>query len=86
MKHLMKSTHARSAVEQFHRDAKQLLCLDIFEGRSCGWHHRMWMVVLAFTFLSLLRAEIQNSGDSLPSLRQVARTVVLDATTQELLM
>ena len=44
------------------------------------------MVTLAFAFLSLLRAEAQNSGDRLPSLRQVARAAVLEVATRELMM
>ena len=44
------------------------------------------MVMLAFAFLSLLRAEAQNSGDRLPSLRQVARAAVLEVATRELIM
>ena len=74
-------------IEQFHRDAKQLLGLDSFEGRSWkGWHHHISMVMLAFAFLSLLRAEAQNSSDRLPSLRQVARAVVLEVATWEPMM
>ena len=34
LKHLVKSAHVRWTIEQFHRDAKQLLGLDSFEGRS----------------------------------------------------
>ncbi|MBX8631647.1 MAG: IS701 family transposase [Thermoplasmata archaeon YP2-bin.285] len=87
LKHLVKSAHVRWTIEQFHRDAKQLLGLDSFEGRSWkGWHHHISMVLLAFAFLSLLRAEAQNSGGRLPSLRQVARAVVLEVATRELMM
>ena len=44
------------------------------------------MVLLAFAFLSLLRADARpGSGDRLPSLRSVARAVVLDVATQELM-
>ena len=88
LKQLVKSAHIRWAVEQFHRDAKQLLGLDSFEGRSWkGWHHHISMVLLAFAFLSLLRAEAQpGSGDRLPSLRSVARAIVLKVATRELMM
>ena len=44
------------------------------------------MVLLAFAFLSLLRADAQpGNGDRLPSLRSVARAVVLEVATQELI-
>jgi SRSO17 transposase len=34
--------HLRWAIEQFHEDAKQVLGLDQFEGRSWkGWHHHV---------------------------------------------
>ncbi len=87
LKHLVKSAHIRWAIEQFHRDAKQLLGLDSFEGRSWkGWHHHISMVLLAFAFLSLLRAEAQpGNGDRLPSLRSIVRAVVLEVATQELM-
>lgn len=50
--------HLRWTIEKFHRDAKQDLALDSFEGRSwTGWHHHMTLVLLAFAFLATLRAE-----------------------------
>ncbi len=87
LRQLVRSAHIRWAIERFHRDAKQLLGLDSFEGRSWkGWHHHISMVLLAFAFLSLLRAEAQpGSGDRLPSLRTIARAVVLEVATQELM-
>ena len=87
LKHLVRCAHIRWTIEQFHRDAKQLLGLDSFEGRSWkGWHHHISMVLLAFAFLSLLRADAQpDSGDRLPSLRSVARAIVLEVATQELM-
>lgn len=45
------------------------------------------MVLLAFEFISLLRAEAQpGSDDRLPSLRSNARLIVLEVATQELMM
>lgn len=58
--------HIRWTIEKFHRDAKQDLALDSFEGRSWkGWNHHMTMVMLAFAFLSTIRAE--QSGDADPA-------------------
>lgn len=74
--------HLRWTIEQFHKEAKQLLGLDRFEGRSWkGWHHHVTVVMLAHAFLSMLRAE-QDTHDPLPSLRMVARAVVLESATQ----
>jgi len=85
LKELVGLAHMRWPIEQFHKEAKQLLGLDRFEGRSWkGWHHHVSMVLLAYAFLSLLRA--QNGQDEpLPSLRMVARTVVLEVATQTLM-
>ncbi len=74
------------AVEQFHRDVKQLLGLDRSEGRSCkGWYHYISMAPLAFAFISSLRAGMQSKNDRLPSLPAMARTVVLEVATQDLM-
>ncbi len=87
LKHLVRCAHIRWTIEQFHMDAKQLLGLDSFEGRSWkGWHHHISMVLQAFAFLSLLRADAQpGNGDRMSSLRYVARAVVLEVATQELM-
>lgn len=79
---LVAYAHLRWTVEQFHKEAKQLLGLDRFEGRSWkGWHHHVTVVMLAHAFLSTLRAQQAEHGP-LPSLRMVARTVVLESATQ----
>jgi SRSO17 transposase len=79
---LVAYAHLRWTIEQFHKEAKQLLGLDRFEGRSWkGWHHHVTVVMLAHAFLSMLRAE-QDPHDPLPSLRMVARAVLLESATQ----
>lgn len=81
---LVAYAHLRWTVEQFHKEAKQLLGLDRFEGRSWkGWRHHVAVVMLAHAFLSTLRAEQEGCGP-LPSLRMVARAVVLESATQTL--
>lgn len=78
--------HARWAVEQFHRDAKQVLGLDRFEGRSWkGWYHHVTMVLLAYAFVSTLRIEQAGGSTPLPSLQAVTREVVLESATQRLM-
>ena len=86
LKHLVKCAHIRWAIEQFHRDVKQLLGLNSFEGRSWkGWHHHISMVLLAFAFISSLRAGMQPGDERLPSLPSMTRTVVLEVATQDLM-
>jgi len=86
LKHLVRCAHIRWAIEQFHRDVKQLLGLNSFEGRSWkGWHHHISMVLLAFAFISSLRAGMQPGDERLPSLPSMTRTVVLEVATQDLM-
>ncbi|EQD61457.1 ISXo8 transposase, partial [mine drainage metagenome] len=86
LKHLVKCAHIRWTIEQFHRDVKQLLGLDRFEGRSWkGWQHHISMVLLAFAFISSLGAENRSKDERLPSLPAMVRVVVLEAATQDLM-
>jgi SRSO17 transposase len=81
---LVAYAHLRWTIEQYHREAKQILGLDSFEGRSWkGWHHYMAMVQLAYAFLATLRGE--KARGPLPTLPQAAHAVVLEVATQELL-
>lgn len=81
---LVAYAHLRWTIEQFHKEAKQLLGLDRFEGRSWkGWHHHVTVVMLAHAFISSLRAEHGEQGP-LPSLRVVAGALVLESATQDL--
>ena len=69
--------HQRWWVEQFHREAKQVLGINQFEGRTWGgWHHHVTVVLLAYGFLSTERArsEKDNSG-GLPPLSEIADDV-----------
>ena len=59
--------HGRWAIEQFHREIKQTLGMDKFQGRTwTGWHHHMAMVALAYGFLALLRADTKEGGPPPP--------------------
>jgi SRSO17 transposase len=81
---LVEKAHLRWAIEQFHREAKQLLGLDRFEGRTWpGWHHHASMVLVAYAFLSMLR--IRRPEESLPTLGETARAVQLELATQGLI-
>jgi SRSO17 transposase len=66
--------HTRWVVEQVFKQMKSELGLDDFEGRKWkGWHHHAAMVMIAFCYLMLLRANGDSSGEKLPSLPQVRR-------------
>jgi len=85
LKTLVEYAHLRWTIEQFHRETKQLLGLDRFEGRSWkGWHHHISMVLLAYAFIAELRAKTET-GENLPSFPTVVRLVVHEAATQQLM-
>lgn len=78
---LVSLAHFRWVIEQFHRDAKQELGVDQFEGRTWkGWNHHISMVLLAYAFIATLRAE-QDGSTRLP-FRQVVRALVYEIATQ----
>jgi len=84
LEELVATAHLRWTIEQFHREAKQMLGLDEFEGRTWkGWHHHVTMVLLAYAYLALQRA---RQGDiPLPTLPKTANAIVLEMATQQLL-
>lgn len=80
---LVEYAHLRWTIEQFHRDAKQILGLDRFEGRTWrGWHHHVTMVLLAYAFLATLRGT--GRKNDLPTIPTVARALVIEKETQTL--
>jgi SRSO17 transposase len=84
LEELVTLAHLRWTIEQFHKEAKQLLGLDRFEGRSWkGWHHHVSMVLLAFAFVSMLRA--QRYDNHIPSIRRIVKIVIHEVATQELM-
>jgi SRSO17 transposase len=85
LEELVRLAHCRWTVEQFHRDAKQELALEDFEGRTWkGWHHHMTMVLLAHAFVVKLRAELGGAAPLAP-FAQVVRALVHEAGTQLLI-
>jgi SRSO17 transposase len=81
LEELVGLAHLRWPVEQFHREAKQLLGLDDFEGRTWrAWYHHVTMVMLAYAFISMLRAEEPEAA--LPSLRETVIEIVQEMLTQ----
>ena len=84
LEELVGIAHLRWAVEQFHKEAKQLLGLDDFEGRTWrAWHHHITMVLLAYAFVSMMRAE--ESDGPFPSLRRTVIEIVQEMLTQMLM-
>jgi len=74
--------HLRWAIEQFHKDAKQVLGLDQFEGRSWkGWHHHVTIVLLTYAFIAAERAA-QGAAARPPPFSAVARALVYEMATQ----
>ncbi|MGH9892102.1 MAG: IS701 family transposase [bacterium] len=83
LEQLVAIAHLRWTIEQFHREAKGLIGLDRFEGRTWnGWNHHTSLVLLAYAFLSQHRAQTPSDR---PPLSRVASALVLERSTQDLL-
>ena len=68
---LGKLIHLRWTVEQCFGQMKREVGMVDFEGRKWrGWHHHVAMVILAFSFLCLLRILESNTSDPLPKIRR----------------
>jgi SRSO17 transposase len=80
---LVEYAHLRWTIEQFHKEAKQILGFDRFEGRTWkGWHHHITMVLLAYAFLATQR--IKDGNTPLPTIPAIARELVIEKETQTL--
>ena len=74
--------HLPWAIEQFHRDAKQVLGLNQFEGRTWnGWHHHATTVLLTHAFIASERAA-QGAAARPPPFPELARALVYEMATQ----
>lgn len=79
---VVRYAHLRWAIERFHEDAKQVLGLDQFEGRTWnGWHHHVTIVLLTHAFITTYRAA-QGAAARLPPFPEVARELVYEMATQ----
>jgi len=82
LEELVRYAHLRWAIERFHEDAKQVLGLDQFEGRTWkGWHHHVTIVLLTHAFIATERAA-QGAAARFPSFPEVARELVYEMATQ----
>ncbi|THF68083.1 IS701 family transposase [Deinococcus sp. Arct2-2] len=73
LEHLVEVTKRRWACELTHRELKQEVGLDHFEGRSWrGLHHHALLCMLALLFLQWLRLSQPDDlrGDSVPAIRE----------------
>jgi SRSO17 transposase len=69
---LVKIAHIRWFAEQGFKQMKGELGLDEFEGRSWrGWHHHTAMVIVAFSYLILMRSGGYQIDEKLPTLPKV---------------
>ncbi|MEF8839907.1 MAG: hypothetical protein V5A18_10425 [Haloarculaceae archaeon] len=84
---LVQYAHQRWTIEQFHREAKQFLGINEFEGRTWGgWHHHVTMVLLGDAFLSGERARLDRPAvERLPPLSELARAIRRETCIQELM-
>lgn len=74
--------HLRWSIEQFHKEAKQVLGLDQFEGRSWkGWHHHVTIVLLTYAFIAAERAA-HGAAARPPPFPKVARDLVYEMAIQ----
>jgi SRSO17 transposase len=86
LEELVEIAHLRWTIEHYHKEAKQILGLDRFEGRTwMGWNHHVAVVLLAYAFLATLRAQHDPDHGPLPPLADVAQALVEEFTAQEIL-
>jgi SRSO17 transposase len=83
---LVSWAHTRWTIEQFHRDIKQVLGADEFQGRTWkGFHHHLAVVMLAQAFVAEQRLLTDDDGTGLDSFEEVVRRLVREAAIQRLI-
>ncbi len=86
LEELVSWAHVRWTIEQFHKESKEVLGADKFQGRSWnGLHHHLAVVMLAHAFIAEQRLRTGTDGNGLDSFKKVARRLVLEAATQRLI-
>lgn len=86
LEELVSWAHVRWTIEQFHKESKEVLGADKFQGRSWnGLHHHLAVVMLANAFIAEQRLRTGSDGTGLNSFKDVARRLVLEAATQRLI-
>ena len=86
LEQLVSWAHVRWTIEQFHKESKEVLGADKFQGRSwTGLHHHLAAVMLAHASIAKQRLHTETDGTGLESFKEVARRLVLEAATQRLI-
>lgn len=86
LEQLVSWAHLRWTVEQFHKEIKQVLGADDFQGRTWnGFHHHLTVVMLAHAFVAEQRLRTGDEGCDLDSFEEVVRRLVLEAATHRLM-
>lgn len=86
LEELVSWAHVRWTIEQFHKEAKQVLGADEFQGRTWnGFHHHLAVVMLAHAFIAEQRLRSGTDGIGLDSFEHVARRLALEAAVQRLI-
>ena len=81
LEELVQWMHLRWSIERFHRDIKQHLGVDEFQGRSWdGFHRHITVVMLAHAFIATHRLETEQN---LPSFKYVIQRIVREAAIQQ---
>ena len=72
--------HVRWTVEQFHKEIKQVLGADDFQGRTWdGFHHHLSVVILAHAFVAEQRLQTGEDGHGFDSFEEVDRRLPHEA-------
>lgn len=77
---LVSWVHVRWTVEQFHKEIKQLLGSDDFQGRTWdGFHHHGQVVMVAHAFVAEQRLQTGEDGHGFNSFGEVVRRLPHEA-------
>lgn len=86
LEELVTWAHLRWTIEQFHRDIKQILGADEFQGRTWrGFHHHIAVVLLTQAFVASQRLETGEEYAGFDSFEEAAQRVVRMAAIQRLM-
>jgi hypothetical protein len=86
LEELVEWAHLRWTIEQYHRNIKQVLGADEFQGRTWrGFHHHMAVVQLAQAFVAEQRLETGAEYGGFDTFEEVARQLVREAAIQRLM-
>lgn len=85
LEELVTWAHLRWSIEQFHKQIKQLLGADEFQGRTWqGFQHHLAVVMLAHAFIAEQRLETGEEYGEFTSFEEVARQLVRVAAIHRL--